>query len=441
MSEPRVDFRTLPPVETGSGARGEWALARAQLAGGDRILRILTTISIVGVMVGVAALNAVVGVMAGFQVDIRQKILGANAHMVVGQALHEIHDPGEITAVVDQVPGVELSQPFTFSEVMIRSRLGTTGAMMKGINPAKGAERIAGTVSSAMVNGELTPEQKLTTVQSLSEKSANDEGKELPTILLGQDMMEGLSVVPGEVVHVINPVGGGSGLMGVPLPTVRQFKVVGAFKTGMYQYDTTWAYVDIQNAREFMKMTAGASNVEIWVDDIDAVPELKQQVEKSLGYPYFVMTWQEMNAPLYAALAQEKVVMGLILGLIVAVAGLLVVSNLYTLVITKTKAISILRAIGASRAAILRVYVMLGATIGGVGVIAGSALGLLLCFLIELIEFPLDTDVYLITSLPVEVEPINFIVIALSAWSICVLAAIHPAVSASRVDPIEGLRQ
>lgn len=410
-------------------------------------ISVITGVSIMGVTIGVTALIMVLAVMQGFEVDLRDKILGSNAHLVVLNQDGEFEQYQVVADTVQAVPGVVAAAPFVYYEVMIRSQWSAGGAVLKGIDPTR-----SGGVTDVVHNLDRGPDGPLQTEQerlallaSLSspppaQAQDVDDTEVLPGIIIGREMAEHLAVTVGDKVHVINPIGGGSGPMGVPTPTVRPFRVAGIFYSGMYEYDTKWTYVAIGDAQSFLKMGDAATGIEARVADLDRVEPVADLVSQALPYPYYTRHWKNLNRNLFSALKLEKIVMGLILSLIVAVASLNIVGTLILIVVTRAREISILRAMGASKATVRLIFMLQGLIIGLVGTTVGTALGLLGCEGLRLIEFPLDTDVYYLDTLPVVVEPHNVVIVALSAVLICFLATLYPASVAAGIDPVEGLR-
>ncbi|MBN2801350.1 MAG: ABC transporter permease [Deltaproteobacteria bacterium] len=446
-TEVSLDFAALPPVEDGSSLAAEWWIALSHLRSrrsGD-FISLTTGLSIVGVITGVAVLNWVLAVMTGFEDDLRDKILGTNAHVVMLRQGGNVPADEEILHRFEDLPGIEAAAPFLYTEMMIRSAWGTAGIILKGMDPDH-----TGRVTAIRDNLSLGPAGELSTdaerdalFQSMKEPIpplAGVDDKAYPGIILGVELQEQLHVLPGEKVQVINPLGDGTGLMGVPTPSVRTFRVAGVFDSGMYEYDTKWTYVLNQEAQSFLRVGNTWTGVEARVVDEDAVEQVAAAINAAFGPPYYTRHWKELNQPLFEALEMEKWVMGLILSTIVGVAALAIVTTLVMLVLTKGREIAILKAMGASNRGILRIFVIEGALIGLVGSVMGTALGLVGCEVISRYEYPLETDVYYLSSLPVVVDWQTVVVVAVSAMGISFVATLYPAWKAAALRPVEGLR-
>lgn len=446
-ARPVLDFGALPPVGEGSALGAELSLALAALrsGAGEAFIGIVSVLSIVGVVVGVALLDAVVAVMTGFEVDLRDKILGANAHVVVMRFGGGMEVDDARLATIEGVDGVVHAAPFTYNEVMIRSRWGTSGIILKGIDAARtGAVTAVRDQLTTGLDGALETDasrQAVFLALDTPIPGRFQDDATLPPILIGSELADQLQVMPGDQVQVINPIGNGDrGVLGMPSPTFRNLRVLGVFHSGMFEYDTKWTYVGVPFAQDFFQTGETVAGVEIRVRDIDDVDRVARDLEAALGHPHYARHWRNMNQALFEALELEKVVMGLILGMIVVVAGLLIVSNLYMLVLTKRREIAILKAMGAGRGTIARVFVWVGAIIGVTGTVGGTLLGWLLCLGLERYEYPLETDVYYLSSLPVVIQPGAMAVVAVAALVICFLATLAPALRASGLHPVDGLR-
>jgi lipoprotein-releasing system permease protein len=424
-------------------------IARSHLRGrrDDAGVGVLASISIMGVAVGVTALLMVLAVMEGFEIDLRNKILGSNAHVVVLNHGGWFGEYGQRADEVAQVEGVVSAAPFIYSEVMIRSTFGAAGVILKGIDPQRspGVTDIAANLTVGPTGSITERVDQVAVLESLSNPPravAQDDSdtEALPGIIIGSELADLLKLYPGDRCHVINPIGGGTGPFGVPVPKVQPFRIAGIFYSGMYEYDTKWTYVAIPDAQTFLQSGPMASGIEAKVTDIDAVGSLSKEVEAKLGYPFYTRHWKTMNKPLFAALKLEKYVMGLILGLIVLVASLNIVGSLILIVLTRAREIAILRAMGATIAQIRLVFMLEGLLVGVVGTTIGTVLGLAGCTILQTYPFPLDTDVYYVDKLPCIVVPETVAFVAVCAVLICFLATLYPSRVAARVDPIEGLR-
>jgi len=455
MREEIAGLSRIPLEESAQGSTlgAEWWIALHHLRSKKResSISVVTWLSVIGVVVGVALLNCVIAVMAGFEADLREKILGANAHVVVLRYGGTVTDYEEVTSRIEGIEGVEAAAPFVYNEMMIRSPWAHTGVILKGIDPDR-----TGQVTEVLdsltegYRGELTtPQERHEVYSSLTgllgpnlfrESIVSDDGTELPAILIGGELSEQLDVGPGDKVQLVNPLGGGAGPMGMPTPSVMSFRVGGVYVSGMYEYDTKWTYISNKSAQEFLKLGDTVNGVEVRIEDPDDVDRVAEAINAELGYPMYVRHWKNLNQKLFAALELEKWVMGLILQMVVVNAALLIASTLIMMVLTKGREIAILKAIGASSRMIARIFVIEGSLIGLAGSIGGTGLGLLGCFVLRRYEYPLETDVYYLDTLPVVVEPINVVVIAVIAFIICFLATIYPSYRGARIDPVEGLR-
>lgn len=445
------DFGSLTEPPGGSTLGAEWWIAWGHLRSKQStvLINIITLLSIVGVMVGVGVLNIVVAVMAGFEVDLRDKILGANAHVVVmSYGAEGVKEPGPIVDALNDVPGIAAAAPFVYGEMMIRSKHAHTGVIIKGIDPERTGDvtHLRDDLFWGYGGVVDTPQEKAELFATVAEPlppldpEIADDPRSYPGIFIGKELQALLQVRPGEKVQLINPIGNGPGVMGMPTPSVKSFRVAGYFDSGMYEYNTKWTYVRNQDAQDFLKIGDTVNGIEIKLDDIHDAPAVTEAIEEVLGYPYYAKHWQELNEKLFAALKLEKYVMSLILSMIVCVAALLVVSTLIMVVLTKGREIAILKAMGASNSMISRVFLMQGAFIALVGIALGTAFGMFGCWALWAYGWPLETDVYYLSTLPVVVEAENVVVIAISAFSICFVSTVLPAALAATLDPVEGLR-
>ena len=428
---------------------------------------LMTLISIAGVAIGVWALTVVLSVMSGFEADLKQKILGANAHGVVlkyGEG--DFTEWREVRRKVLEVPGVTGASPFLYSEVMVSADKNLTGAILRGIDAST-----IGTVTDlprAVDEGDLAnldhperipPARFGATGARSADDLFDDGGKKqssrkagdgappaearkapaLPGIVIGRELARSLRISVGEVVNVVSPFGdlGPAG----PQPKSRAFRVAAVVFTGMYEYDSKFAYIALPEAQRFFGAGDSVNGLELKVRDVDAARATMRRVLTALeGYPYRAKDWGELNRNLFAALMMEKVVMAVILGFIVLVASFTIVATLIMLVLEKTREIAVLKSMGAGLPSIMKVFVLEGMAIGGVGTVFGLILGYGTCLMIDKVGIPLNPEVYYISNLPVLVDPAQFGLVALAAMVLSYLATLYPAVKASRLHPVDGLR-
>ena len=382
-------------------------------------ISLITLLSVAGVTVGVMALIVVIAVMTGFEADLKNRILGVESHLVVlRHGLFTDHRP--VLEKIEEEPGVEAATPFVYSQVMLRSANGASGAVLRGIDPE----------SAGRVIRNIDPE--------LMDQLA-DSRETGPTIVLGKELARSLGVVKGDSIYVISPRGFLSPAGHVP--AMKRFAVSGVFSSGMYEYDGTLAYVHIAEAQRLLRMGEAVTGIEIRLDDIYLADRIGNKIAEKLGFPFWTRDWMQMNRNLFSALKLEKTVMFIILVLIVLVAAFNIASTLIMMVMEKTRDIAILKAMGAKNKSIRRIFVFNGMIIGAVGTALGVTLGFLACFLLDRYKFiELPGDVYYITTLPVRLEMLDVAVIAAAALVICFLATLYPARQAARMDPVEALR-
>jgi lipoprotein-releasing system permease protein len=387
-------------------------------------ISVITFISIIGVMLGVMAMMVVLAVMTGFGTDIKSKILGANAHIRVMKHIDKLDQYEQVMTRIEAVNGVKATAPFVYSQVMLRRGSRVSGAILRGIDPSR-----AGRVL------DLEKSVKEAELRVLGNQ------EETPGIILGKELSRLLGAYPGDEVHVVSPFGGSLTPIGGRIPYMKKFKVVGLFDSGMYDYDTSFAYVSIEAAQQLLRLGQSVHGIEVKVDDIYSVDKISRSILEHLGSAYWTQDWMQMNKNFFSALKLEKTVMFIILVLIILVAAFNIISTLIMMVTEKTKDIAILKSMGATSKTIMKIFMLGGLVIGVVGTILGIMGGSVLCFLLKRYEFvKLPSDVYYISTLPVRVQGVDVILIALSAIAISFLATLYPSYQASRLDPAAAIR-
>ena len=389
-------------------------------------ISLISAISVLGVVVGVMALMVALGLMTGLQRGIRSMILGATAHVSVFRAGSEgMEDYGRVVEAVRGVPGVMGSAPAVYGKGLLTATAGSPQVVtLKGIVPS--LERTVTDIASQVEGG---------SVDALAEWS----GEGIPPILLGRDLALGLAVDVGDIVTVLSPKGRLSPIG--EIPQRRQFKVAGTVRTGLFEFDSEWAYIPLPAAQRLFGHEGRASLVEVRLQDIYGVKGAAEAILARLGDGYLTNDWIQLNQSLFSALWLEKMAIGITIGLIVAVAALNIVATLILMVMEKHKDIGILVSMGASRGAIMRIFMLQGTVIGAAGTIAGALLGWGACRVLDrykLIQVP--ADVYQISYVPFTLLPGDAAVVVAGALLVCFLATIHPARGAARLDPAEALR-
>lgn len=423
-------------------------------------LSTISIISIFGVMLGVTALISVISVTGGFQEAFRDKVLGVNSHVLImtyGQNSFEEYN--EVRALVEaEIEGVEGTSPFIFREMMIASENNISGILFKGIDPD-----LLHTVSdlpnyltlpdedteSCLAHPEVCAKKRQALVDSLRFDRYPAQGeKATPHLLLGEALAIKLNVKVGDVVRVVSPQRGlRSGGMGPSsmAPTDRQFRIVGLYNSGFYDYDNKLVIAHYTALQDFFGHKDVVTGVEIKVADIYATKRIRTQLEILLERDhtndrYRIIDWKDLNHNLFTSLELQKITLTIIMTFIVIVASFNIVGTLIMMVLDKQKEIAILKSMGATDGGIMRVFIFQGLVIGGVGTVLGLALGYGICQFILLSDWGLDPSIYLIDKLPVKMIPLEFVSVGVGALLISFLATLYPSWWAAQLPPVEGLR-
>ncbi len=397
----------------------------------QRTISLNTFISITGVTLGVAALIATLAVMSGFEENLREKILGTNAHVViVDRAQRPIQGYEELVKTAAGLPHVVAAAPFIFNQVLLTAESNVSGVVLRGIDPA--TEGSVTDLERNLIDGRLAD-------LSTAFPPPEDKPELSPRygIIIGKELALRLGVFMGDTLNVVSPQGT-MGPFGM-VPKLRPYQVVGIFDSGMYDYDSSFAYISIEQAQDFFQMGPAVSGIEIKVDEIFRAEGVAREAEAALGGQYWVRDWRDMNRNLFSALKLEKIIMFIILVLIILVAAFNIIGTLTMIVIEKSREIAILKAMGATRRAVMGIFMLDGLIIGGVGVVIGIPLGYLVCWAIETF-YTLPADVYYISHIPVRIYAFDVMLVAGSALFITFLATVYPSWQAGRLAPVEALR-
>lgn len=375
----------------------------------EQFIPIITLFSIAGVMVGVTTLITTLSVMSGFEKDLKEKILGMNAHLVITPGLEtELKNyptlMEKIKKTDERIIGVT---PIIASQAIITSEYGNAGIALRGIET-----KLEPTVSKL----------KEYTKEGFFEISDNE-------LLLGKELAKKLRIIVGDEINLFTS------------HNLQRLKVKGIFESGMYEYDDNFAFISLKKAQDILGLENAVSSIAVKINDVYQASKIADKISHTLGYSYWVRTWEEMNKNLFSALKLEKTVMFIILSLIIIVAGFNIASSLIMRVMNKTKEIGILRAMGASSLSIQAIFLSEGAVIGIVGTIIGFLGGMGLCKLLAEYQFiKLPSDIYYLSSIPVNIRWGEVGIISLCAIILSVVSAIYPARYASSLNPIEALR-
>jgi lipoprotein-releasing system permease protein len=401
---------------------------------------VITMFSIAGIFLGVAALIIVLAVMNGFETDLRTKILGINAHVVLMEYGGVMRDYEKVMQKVIREKEVIAVTPFIYSQAMLKKGESASGLILRGMDPE---------TASRVINLGKMQEGK---IAYLAEKNRlhlmlTPEGVKMPGVVLGKELAKNLGILLFDTVAILSPQGISTPL-GV-MPRLKKFLVVGVFDSGFYEYDSTMAFLSLKDAQEFLNMGNFVTGLEVKVDNIYQAGSIARQLEKNLGHPYWARHWMEMNKNLFSALRMEKRVMFIILSLIVLVAMFNIITTLIMVVMEKNRDIAILKSMGATARSIMKIFIYQGLIIGVIGTLLGAIAGLtvannlekLSLFVERIFGFKiLPADVYYLSALPSLVNYGDVGIIILGTLFISLLATIYPSWRASRLDPAETLR-
>ena len=393
----------------------------------EGFISVIAFFSLAGIMLGVATLIIVMAVMNGFRQELLSRILGVNGHINVSSNTRTLEDFDTIAAKIRELPGVVLATPIVEGQVMATAHNVANGALVRGLTEEDFRRRPL--LIDNIVSGDL---------------EGFDDSK---SVIIGTRMAQSMRLRPGDKVTLISPRGNPSAFGTVP--RMKAYPVAAIFEVGMSEYDSTFIYMPFKQAQIFFRKKGQASAIEVMTEDADRVLEIGIAIRETIGGGYRVLDWQRVNASFFTALQVERNVMFMILTLIIIVAAFNVISSQIMLVNDKGKGIAILRTMGATQGMILRVFFMTGASVGVVGTIAGSALGIAFAANIETIRQWIqklsgtnvfNPEIYFLSRLPAKIDNTEVVTVILMALTLSFLASIVPARRAARLDPVEVLR-
>jgi lipoprotein-releasing system permease protein len=392
----------------------------------EGFVSVIAIFSLLGIALGVATLIIVMSVMNGFRADLLGRILGLNGHLGVYAQAGPVADFDAEATKVSQVPGVTGVTPLIEGQVMATSEAGAAGALVRGIRPDDLRRRPL--VSDHIVQGSLA--------------DFDDDG-----VAVGDRLARRLGLAVGGPITIISSQGTATAFG--TMPRIKTYRVVALFDVGMYEYDNSFIFVPLEAAQLFFRLPNTVTSLEVFVADPDRVREDRRLIAAALGGHVRIVDWQQANSSLFNAVEIERNVMFLILTLIIVVAAFNIISSMIMMVKDKGRDIAILRTMGASRGAILRIFVLSGASIGVVGTAAGLLLGVVFTRNLEAIRQALQkvigtdlfaAEIYFFTRIPARLDAGEVAAVVIMALALSFLATLYPSWRAARLDPVEALR-
>ena len=392
----------------------------------EGFVSVIAIFSLLGIALGVATLIIVMSVMNGFRADLLGRILGLNGHLGVYAQAGPLDDFDAAATKVSELPGITGVTPLIEGQVMASSEAGAAGALVRGIRPDDLRQRPL--VADHIVQGSLS--------------DFDDDG-----VAVGDRLARRLGVAVGSAITIISPQGTATAFG--TMPRIKTYHVVALFDVGMYEYDNSFVFVPLDAAQLFFRLPNSVTSLEVFVADPDRVREDRRLIAAALGGLVRIVDWQQANSSLFNAVEIERNVMFLILTLIIVVAAFNIISSMIMMVKDKGRDIAILRTMGASRAAILRIFVLSGASIGVVGTVAGLLLGIAFTCNIEAIRQALQkvvgtdlfaAEIYFFTRIPARIDSGEVAAVVFMALALSFLATLYPSWRAARLDPVEALR-
>ena len=406
----------------------------------QRTISLNTFISITGITLGVAALIGTLGIMTGFKEDLQTKILGTTAHVIVQErGTNDMKGYADLVQQIEAIPDVVAAAPFIFKQVLVTSKTAVQGIILRGIQPSQ--ETQVTDLQANMKFGDLAdlthPLNPPTPLHSGQDDPTPSASSNRPGIILGKELAFRLGVFIGDTINVVSPVGPMTSL--TMTPKIRPYTVVGVFESGMFEYDSSLSYISLEEAQKFFNLGETVTGIQVKVKDVFLAQEIAHRLEATLGTTFMARDWMQLNRNLFSALKLEKTMMFLLLVLITLVASFNIVGTLTMIVNEKQREIAILKAMGATPGAIMRIFMLNGLVIGIVGTGIGVPLGYTFLWLIQN-YWTFDASVYYISRIPVHILPLDVLLVATSAVLISFAATFYPSWQAAKLDPVSALR-
>ena len=404
-------------------------------------MSLIAIISLAGIAIGTFTLSLALSVMSGFEKDLRARLLAFTPQVTVERSDGGVWNPGVLAKKIAAMPGVAAVAPFVTSQVMAVSSADSgapglvSGGILRGVEPHDNA--VLKELKDTLENGTLA-DLETTHPVTVEDKGVKRQ-VELPGAIIGKSLAFELGVRPGDAVILISPASLGAG---IGPPRLKRFVVTGFFHSGMFDFDSTLIFVALQDGRALLADDPSLeSGLELRLVNMFDAPAIRDKIAAMAGRDFVVSAWTTANAPLFVALALEKMTYFLVLLLIVLVAAFNIIATLVMVVMERRKEIAILRTMGARAASVASIFLCEGAAVGVLGTAIGVDTGFLAAYLIgkyHLIRLP--ADMFMVSAVPVQLNPWNFVIVAAATIVLCLLAAIYPALKAARLSPVEVIR-
>ncbi len=378
-------------------------------------------------------------IMTGFESELKEKIVGANSHVVVRQVAGSLSEWEKIKSRLEKIDEVVSVSPFTYNQALIKIDNKSVGLLIRGITPNSGStQELDGYTKQFPTATEDLFHPKPVEIM---DEDGKTEMINLPGILVGKELSRSYGLVSGQVISLLS-----SNVTSTPLglvPKFRRFVIVGTYNSGLVEYESGVAYVDMVESQKFFKLGYGVNGLEVRIKNIDRSQIITKNIMEALNDfegQFYAQDWTEQNKPLWEAIRLEKRVYFIVLLLLVVLASFSIISTLVMIVLEKRKDIAVLKTLGATDKSVRRIFQMQGAVIGAIGTVSGLILAFIGCKVLQVYGFPLDERIFQMSQVPIRIIPFNFFVVGLASFLICLLATLYPAKRASSLHPSEVLR-